>query len=56
MDDQKAKRTGLIADTRAVTALEYGIIASLLGLVLVSVFGGLATTLSMLFSHVSSAV
>ncbi len=56
MDASKAKRRTLIADTSAVTALEYGIIASLLGLVLISVFGGLSTTLSMLFSHVGQAV
>jgi Flp pilus assembly pilin Flp len=56
MDDKKTKRKMLATDTSAVTALEYGIIASLLGLVLISTFSGLATTLSMLFSHVGGAV
>ena len=56
MNDTKAEQKSLAVDTRAVTALEYGIIASLLGLVLISVFGGLSTTLSMLFSHVGGAI
>ena len=44
------------ADRRAVTALEYGIIASILGLVLVSIFSGLGTTLKTLFNHVGSSI
>jgi Flp pilus assembly pilin Flp len=56
VNERTAKQKNLAADTRAVTALEYGIIASLLGLVLISVFGGLSTTLSMLFSHVGGAI
>jgi len=56
MDDKKTRQKTLATDTNAVTALEYGIIASLLGLVLISTFSGLATTLSMLFSHVGGAV
>lgn len=56
MDDKKTRRESLIADTNAVTALEYGIVASLLGLALMSTFSGLSTTLSMLFSHVGGAV
>ncbi len=43
-------------DRRAVTALEYGIIASILGLVLVTIFKGLGTTLTTLFAHVGSSI
>ena len=43
-------------DRRAVTALEYGIIASILGLVLVSIFTGLGTTMKILFNHVGSSI
>ena len=43
-------------DRRAVTALEYGIIASILGLVLVTIFKTFGTTLTTLFSHVGSSI
>ena len=43
-------------DRRAVTALEYGIIASILGLVLVSIFGTFGKTLTTLFSHVGASI
>ena len=43
-------------DRRAVTALEYGIIASILGLVLVTIFSTLGTTLKTLFSHVGASI
>ncbi len=44
------------ADRRAVTALEYGIIASILGLVLVTIFGSFGNTLKTLFSHVGASI
>ena len=44
------------ADRRAVTALEYGIIASILGLVLVTIFGSFGNTLKTLFSHVGESI
>ncbi len=44
------------ADRRAVTALEYGIIASILGLVLVTIFGKFGTTLTTLFSSVGASI
>jgi len=43
-------------DERGVTALEYGIIASILGLVLVGIFQGFGSTLSSLFSSVGTAI
>lgn len=43
-------------DRRGVTALEYGIIASILGLVLVTIFTGLGTTLKTLFTHVGASI
>ncbi len=43
-------------DRQAVTALEYGIIASILGLVLVTIFGNFGNTLKTLFSHVSTSI
>jgi Flp pilus assembly pilin Flp len=47
---------GLADDRRAVTALEYGIIASILGLVLVGIFTKFGSTLNTLFSHVSTSI
>ena len=44
------------ADRRAVTALEYGIIASILGLVLVTIFSNFGKTLTTLFSHVGESI
>ena len=44
------------ADRRAVTALEYGIIASILGLVLVTIFTNFGTKLSTLFSSVGASI
>jgi len=41
---------------RGVTALEYGIMASILGLVLVTIFKGFGTTLSTLFSKVGASI
>ncbi len=43
-------------DRRAVTALEYGIIASILGLVLVGIFQSFGTKLSTLFSTVGGSI
>ena len=43
------------ADRKGVTALEYGIIASILGLVLVTIFTTLGSTLKTLFSTVATA-
>jgi Flp pilus assembly pilin Flp len=45
-----------LADRAAVTALEYGIIASILGLVLVTIFSNFGSTLKNLFSHVASSI
>ena len=56
MDQQDLKRVDMLRDIAGVTALEYGIIASLLGLVLVSIFKSFGTTLSTLFTHVGTAV
>ncbi len=47
---------GLRHDRRAVTALEYGIIASILGLVLVNIFTKFGSTLTTLFSRVSTSI
>jgi len=43
-------------DVRGVTALEYGIIASILGLILVTIFRGFGSTLVHLFSSVSTSI
>ncbi len=43
-------------DRAGVTALEYGVIASILGLVLVTIFKSFGTTLSTLFSKVGSSI
>jgi Flp pilus assembly pilin Flp len=46
----------LAGSKRGVTSLEYGILASILGLVLVHIFKGFGSTLSSLFSSVGSAI
>jgi Flp pilus assembly pilin Flp len=46
----------LKSDRRAVTALEYGIIAGVLGLALVGIFTSLSGTLSTLFSTVGGSI
>lgn len=43
-------------DRRAVTALEYGIIAGVLGLVLIGIFRRFGSTLSTLFGTIGSSV
>jgi len=50
------KVASIAHDRRAVTALEYGIIASILGLVLVGIFTTFGKTLTTLFSHVSASI
>jgi len=45
-----------LGDNKAVTALEYGIIASILGLVLVGIFTTFGQTLTTLFSSVATSV
>jgi Flp pilus assembly pilin Flp len=55
--EQAAAAVGeLRGDRRAVTALEYGIIASILGLVLVTIFTKFGSTLTVLFQHVSTSI
>jgi Flp pilus assembly pilin Flp len=46
----------LSRDTRAVTALEYGIIAGVLGLVLIAIFQTFGTKLSALFATIGSSI
>jgi pilus assembly protein Flp/PilA len=48
--------TKLHTDARAVTALEYAMIASLIAVAAVTVITGLGTALSGVFSSVSSAL
>jgi pilus assembly protein Flp/PilA len=45
-----------LIDRRAVTALEYGIIAGVLGLVLITIFRVFGTKLSALFTTIGSSV
>ena len=44
------------SDRKAVTALEYGIIAGVLGLSLILVFQNFGKTLSTLFGHIGSSI
>jgi Flp pilus assembly pilin Flp len=48
--------TQFTRDRKAVTALEYGIIAGVLGLVLIAIFQGFGSTLSSLFLQIGSSV
>ena len=43
-------------DKRAVTALEYGIIAGVLGLVLIGIFTTFGSTLSTLFNSIGTKI
>jgi pilus assembly protein Flp/PilA len=53
---QILKLTALGRDRRAVTALEYGIIAGVLGLVLITIFKSFGTKLSSLFSTIGTSI
>lgn len=44
------------ADRRGVTALEYGILAGVFGLVLINIFANMGSKLSMLFSKIGSSI
>jgi pilus assembly protein Flp/PilA len=46
----------LAHERRAVTALEYGILAGVLGLVLIKIFSTFGGTLSSLFSKIGSSI
>jgi pilus assembly protein Flp/PilA len=46
----------LKTDRRAVTALEYGIIAGVLGVVLVTIFTGLGNSLTTLFTNIETSL
>ena len=56
MDKLIVRALTLKADRKAVTALEYGIIASILGLVLVTIFKSFGKTLETLFTTVGSSI
>ena len=56
MDKLIVKALAFKHDDRGVTALEYGIIASILGLVLVGIFKSFGSTLSTLFGSVGTAI
>jgi Flp pilus assembly pilin Flp len=43
-------------DRRAVTALEYGIIAGVLGLALIAIFKSFGSTLSSLFAGIGGSI
>jgi pilus assembly protein Flp/PilA len=51
-----SKIVSLKNDNRAVTALEYGIIAGVLGLVLITIFTTFGTKLSTLFSSIGTSI
>jgi pilus assembly protein Flp/PilA len=50
------KIAALKNDRKAVTALEYGIIAGVLGLALIGIFKSFGTTLSSLFSGIAGSI
>jgi Flp pilus assembly pilin Flp len=56
MDYIITKLSGLIGEKKAVTALEYAMIASLIAVACVVVVGQLGTKVSGVFSTVSSAL
>jgi Flp pilus assembly pilin Flp len=46
----------LAVDRKGVTALEYGIIAGVLGLVLIKIFQSFGSTLTTLFNKIGSSI
>ncbi len=46
----------LATDRRGVTALEYGILAGVFGLVLINIFASMGSKLSMLFSKIGTSI
>lgn len=44
------------ADRRGVTALEYGILAGVFGLVLINIFASMGSKLSILFSKIGTSI
>ena len=56
MSNSVGRRFGLAGDKNGVTALEYAIIASILGLVLVGIFMNFGGTLSTLFGGVGTSI
>jgi len=51
-----SKLVALKNDAKAVTALEYGIIAGVLGLALIAVFTSFGKTLSTLFTNIGGSI
>jgi Flp pilus assembly pilin Flp len=56
MNKLVSKIVALKTDRKAVTALEYGIIAGVLGLVLIGIFQGFGSTLTTLFTTIGNSV
>lgn len=56
MNKMIAKIVALKNDREAVTALEYGIIAGVLGLVLITIFNTFGTSLSKVFSTIGASI
>jgi pilus assembly protein Flp/PilA len=56
MNKMITKIVALKNDRKAVTALEYGIIAGVLGLALIGIFKAFGSTLSNLFSTIGNSV
>lgn len=56
MSQMISKIVALKNDRRAVTALEYGIIAGVLGLVLITIFQTFGSTLTKLFATIGASV
>lgn len=50
------EQRALLADRRAVTALEYGIIAGVLGLVLIGIFTSFGSSLTTLFTGIGASI
>jgi Flp pilus assembly pilin Flp len=56
MNKMISKIVALKNDRKAVTALEYGIIAGVLGLVLIGIFQAFGTKMSTLFSTIGGSI
>ena len=51
-----SRRKNLAADLRGAAALEYGILASIIAIILITIFDRLGSSLSTLFSRVDVSI
>ena len=53
---KRPRPNSLVADQRGAAALEYGILASIIAIVLITIFDRLGSTLSTMFSRIDVSI